>query len=158
MTAARVELVGSSPSGLSEVVAGLFEQQLRRDPGRAARLVRSVVVLEVPDAGVATTVRLAPGLVRIVDGAAPDAPLRVRADSGVLLALANVPLRHGLPDPSRPAGRAAIADVVTGRVRVRGLARHPRMLAGFLWLLSVHEERAASSSETSRSDRRGLPS
>ena len=52
MTLARVELVGSSPSGLSEMLAALLEQQLRRDPGRASHIVRSVVVLEAPDAGV----------------------------------------------------------------------------------------------------------
>ncbi|MET0801739.1 MAG: hypothetical protein ABWZ53_11295, partial [Actinomycetota bacterium] len=133
-------------------------QQLRRDPGRASHIVRSVVVLEAPDAGVATTVRLAPGRVRIVDGAASDAHLRVRADAGILLGLAGVPLRLGLPDPSRAAGRAAIADVATGRVRVRGLARHPRMLAGFLSLLSVHEAPTASSPLPSRSGRKGRPS
>ncbi|MET0801663.1 MAG: hypothetical protein ABWZ53_10900 [Actinomycetota bacterium] len=158
MTLARVELVGSSPSGLSEMLAALFEQQLRRDPGRASHIVRSVVVLEAPDAGVATTVRLAPGRVRIVDGAASDAHLRVRADAGILLGLAGVPLRLGFPDPSRAAGRAAIADVATGRVRVRGLARHPRMLAGFLSLLCVQEAPPASSPLPSRSGRMGRPS
>ena len=158
MTLARVELVGSSPSGLSEMLAAMLEQQLRRDPRRASHIVRSVVVLEAPDAGVATTVRLAPGRVRIVDGAASDAHLRVRADAGILLGLAGVPLRLGLPDPSRAAGRAAIADVATGRVRVRGLARHPRMLAGFLSLLSVHEAPTASSPRASRSGRKGRPS
>ena len=156
MTLARVELVGSSPSGLSEMLATLLEQQLRRDPGRAAHIVRSVVVLEAPDAGVATTVRLAPGQVRIVDGAAADAHLWVRADAGVLLGLADVPLRLGVPDPSRAAGREAIADVLTGRVRVRGLARHPRMLARFLSLLSVHEA-FAPPARPSRSDHGGRP-
>lgn len=139
MTAPRVELVGSSPSGLSEMLAGLLDQQLGRDPGRAAHLARSVIVLEVPDAGVATTVRLAPHRVRVADGVAPDAHLRVRADAERLLALAAVPLRFGLPDPAHPAGRAALADVATGRVRVRGLMRHPRRMARFMSLLSVHE-------------------
>ncbi|MGZ8630282.1 MAG: hypothetical protein ACXWZF_04865 [Actinomycetota bacterium] len=139
MTERRVELVGPSPSGLAEMLAGLLEQQLDRDPARARHLGRSVIVLEVPDAGVATTVRLAPGGVRVIDGVAPDAHLRVRADADRLLALAAVPLRLGLPDPTRSAGRSALADVAVGRVRVRGLVRHPRRMARFLSLLSVYE-------------------
>lgn len=139
MTVPPVELAGASPSGLAELLADLLEQHLGRDPTRAAHLVRSVVVLDVPDAGVAITVRLAPTRVRVVDGAAPDAHLRVRADADRLLALAAVPLRFGLPDPARPAGRSALVDVARGRVRVRGLVRHPVRLARFMSLLSVHE-------------------
>ena len=134
-----VELVGSSPSGLAEFLAGVLEQHLARDPARAAHLVRSVVVLDVPDADVAITVRLAPTGVRVVDGAAPDAHLLVRADAHRLLALAGVPLRFGVPDPARAEGRSALADVALGRIRVRGLVRHPIRMTRFLSLLSVHE-------------------
>jgi hypothetical protein len=134
-----VELVGPSPSGLAEMLARLLEQHLARDPTRAAHLVRSVVVLEVPDAGVAITVRLAPTGVRVVDGTAPDAHLRVRADSDRLVALAAVPLRYGMPDPTRAAGRSALVDVALGRVRVEGVFRHPVRLARFMSLLSVRE-------------------
>jgi hypothetical protein len=99
----------------------------------------SLVVLAAPDAGVAVTVRLAPGSVRVADGVAPDAHLRVVADADRLLALAAVPLRAGLPDLLHREGRATIADLVTGRVRVHGLVRHPVRLARFTSLLSVHE-------------------
>ena len=140
---ARVELVGSRPSGLAELIAGLLEQHLTREPARAALLDASTVVLVVPDAQVSVTVSLAPGTVRVADGASAQAHLRIVAPADRLLALAAAPLRAGLPDPLHPGGRSAIADVVTGRVRVRGMLRHPRRLARFTSLLSVHERVAS---------------
>lgn len=142
MIATRVTLEGVDPSGLAELVAGLLEQNLIREPSRAAHLRPSVVVMAVPDAEVAVTVRLAPGSVRVSDGVARDSHLRIVADADRLLALAAAPLRAGFPDPLDRAGRAAVADVVTGRVRVRGLVRHPVRLARFTSMLSVHEPSA----------------
>ena len=139
MNTARVELESSAPSGLAEMLAGLLEQNLAREPGRAAHLRPSVVVLVVPDAGVSVTVRLSPGGVRIADGAAAGADLRVVADADRLLCLAAAPLRAGMPDPLRRAGRAALVDVARGRVRVHGLLRHPVRLGRFTSLLSVYE-------------------
>jgi hypothetical protein len=135
----QVRLEGEDPSGLAELVAGLLQQHLAREPSRASGLRPAVVVLSVPDAEVAVTVRLSRGIIRVADGDAADAHLRIVAPSGRLLALAAAPLRAGMPDPLTRDGRAALADVLTGRVRVHGLLRHPRRLAGFTSVLSVHE-------------------
>ena len=153
MSGVRVQLDGDDPSGLAELIAGLLEQNLAREPVRVARLRPSLVALVAPDAGVAATVRLAPGGVRVADGVAADAHLRVVADADRLLALAAAPLRAGLPDPLHPDGRAALADVVTGRVRVHGLLRHPIRLARFTSLLSVYEPgpRSAKGRRSARS-------
>lgn len=137
--APEVTLEGDDPSGLAELVAGLLSQHLAREPARATLLDSSVVVLSMPDAGVAVTVRLEPGRVRVADGVAPGAHLRVVASADRVLALAAAPLRAGLPDPLRREGRAALADVLRGRVRVHGMLRHPRRLARFTTLLSVHQ-------------------
>jgi len=137
--APEVTLEGDDPSGLAELVAGLLSQQLAREPSRGTLLEPSVVVLSMPDADVAVTVRLEPGRVRVADGVAPDAHLRVIGPADRVLALAAAPLRAGIPDPLRRDGRDAIADVLRGRVRVHGMLRHPRRLARFIELLSVHE-------------------
>ena len=136
----EVTLEGDDPSGLAELVAGLLSQQLAREPSRTTLLEPSVVVLSMPDAGVAVTVRLEPGSVRVADGVAPDAHLRVVAPADRVLALAAAPLRGGLPDPLRREGRAALADVLRGRVRVHGMVRHPRRLARFISLFSVYQQ------------------
>ena len=124
------------------MVAALIEQNLERDPSRLARLRPSVVVLDATDAGVAVTARIDEAAVRVCDGTSGDAHLHIAAGADRLLALTTAPLRAGLPDPLRPGGRAALADVATGRVRVRGLLRHPVRLARFTSLLSVHERGA----------------
>jgi hypothetical protein len=139
VTGVGVTIESADPSGLAQMIAGLLEQQLAREPARAALLRPSVVELSVPDAAVAVTVRLAPDGVRIADGPAPDAHLRIVAASDRMLALAAAPLRGGIPDPLHPDGRAAIADLMTRRVRVHGLLRHPRRLTRFTSLISVHE-------------------
>ena len=132
-----VTVVGADPSGLTTLLAELIEQNLARDPGRRAMLRSCVAVLDAPDAGVTVHVRIAPGSVRVGDGDVPDAHVRVRADAERLLAITTVPLRLGLPDPTRSEGRAVLRDIALRRVRVRGLVRHPVRLARLTSLLSV---------------------
>jgi hypothetical protein len=71
------------------------------------------------------------------DGDDPRAAVRVRADAARLLDLAIVPLVLGLPDPRSPEGRAVVADLLAGRYRIDGLARHPLQALRFLRLLSA---------------------
>jgi hypothetical protein len=125
------------PSGLATMVGGLIDQNLERDPSRLRLLRPSSATITVPDAGVAITVRTGPGEVEVCDGADPDAQLAITADAERLLALTSAPLRFGLPDVFDPRGRAVLGDVLSGRVRIRGLLRHPRRLARLSSLLSV---------------------
>ena len=111
----------AGPSGLATMLQDLVEQNLRRDPARRRLLRRGVAVLEVPDAGVAVTLVMAPEAVRVRDGHDPRATLRIRADGDRLLSLAAVPLRFGVPDPFSHDGRRVLLDLLVGRVRVRGL-------------------------------------
>jgi hypothetical protein len=124
-------------SGLASMVGGLIDQNIERDPSRLRLLRTSAATITVPDAGVAITVRTGPGRVEVLDGADPDAPIAVTADSERLLALTSAPLRFGLPDVFDPRGRAVLCDVLSGRVRIRGLLSHPRRLARLSSLLSV---------------------
>jgi hypothetical protein len=132
-----VRLVGAEPSGLAEMLAGLIERRLERDPEAAARLRPTVVVLTATDAEVVVTVRLGRREVVVRDGDAPTAHLRIATTAAGLLTVASTPLRGGVPDPTTSAGRAALADVVRGRVRIHGLVAHPLRLRRVLGLLSV---------------------
>jgi hypothetical protein len=51
-----------------------------------------------------------------------------------------VPLRFGVPDVARPAGRAVVGDLLAGRLRIRRLSLHPLRLARVTKLLSVAED------------------
>lgn len=128
---------GEEPSGLANMVGGLIDQNLERDPSRLRLLRPSSATITVPDAGVAITVRTRPGEVEIRDGVDPGAQLAITADSERLLSLTSAPLRFGLPDVFDARGRAVLRDVVSGRVRIRGMVAHPRRLARLSSLLSV---------------------
>jgi hypothetical protein len=132
-----VVYVDGEPNGLADMVGELIRQNLERDPARRRLLAPCVVTIEVPDAAVASTIRLDRERVAVANGASAGADLRVRAGSGALLRLTATPLRFGLPDPLRPAGRAVIGDLLTRRVRIAGLARHPVATVRLSRLLSV---------------------
>ncbi|HEX6330587.1 MAG TPA: hypothetical protein VF129_04765 [Actinomycetota bacterium] len=136
--AGHVTLADAAPNGLATMLAGLLESNLARHPRRSRLLRSGLVEIEATDAGVVATVRMAPGRVEIAGGRAdPGADLSVHASSGDLLDLAAAPLWAGLPAPSSRDGRNVLGRLATGRVRVRGLIRHPVVLSRFARLLSV---------------------
>jgi hypothetical protein len=139
-----VSVVGPEPSGLAVMVAELIEQNLARDRARRRLLRPSVAVLDAPDAEVTVFLRIDPDEVRVGDGQVPDAHLRIQADSRRLLDLTTAPLRFGLPDVGAPEGRAIVRDLLTRRLRIRGLLRHPLRLARLTQLLSVADAGATA--------------
>ena len=134
---ARVIYADAEPSGLASLLGGLIEQNLARDPARERLLKPSLVAITAPDAGVAVTLRIDAHRVVVIEGSDDAAAIEVSADSARLLALTAAPLRFGLPDPLRPEGRAALLDVVSGRVNIRGLLTHLRGVARLTMLLSA---------------------
>jgi hypothetical protein len=124
-------------SGLAVMVGMLVEQNLGRDPSRHRLLRSSVACLSATDAEVSVTIRTSPGRVEISDGLATDAHVAVTCEGARLLHLTTAPLRFGLPDAFDPVGRAVLGDILSGRVRIRGMVRHPRRVARLASLLSV---------------------
>jgi hypothetical protein len=128
---------GDAKDGLGGMLGELVEQNLLRDPRRHRLLHRAAVVVRARDAGVSVTLRLKPGDVLVDPGEDPSAAVRITADGRDLLDVAAAPLRIGLPDPLRPAGRAALGMILTGRVRIRGLVRHLPTVRRLTMLLSA---------------------
>ena len=126
----------AEPSGITELIDGLVRQNLRRDPTRRLLPV-DVVTIEAVDADVAVSIRPSPGGIAVVDGRDPLARVVVSAASTTLLELAGAPLRFGLPDALTRDGRALIADLLTKRIRVRGLIRHLGTVRRLTMLLSA---------------------
>lgn len=134
----EVVLTDAEPSGLARMLASLLEANLARRPERIALLRPAVVEVDAADAGVAVTVRLAHGRVRVSNGSATPRPdVRVRASGHDLLALSAVPLRFGFPDPLWREGRAVLSRIASRQVRVTGMLRHPVVLSRFSRLLSA---------------------
>lgn len=133
----RVEYLEQEPSGLASMLGGLIEANLQEDPGRADLLRPGVVGIVAEDAGVAVTIRLAPGRVTVADGLVGRPQLLIRTDGETLTELSTVALRLGLPDALSPDGRAVLGKLRSGRLRVRGMLRHPVLLSRLNRLLSI---------------------
>ena len=132
-----VEYLDPEPNGLAGMVGGLIQGNLERDPSRLALLRPARIGISASDAEVSISLHLSPGAVRVVGGLTDPLHLRVLADSDVLLELTAVPLRFGMPDVFAADGRAVVGKLLSGRLRVRGLLRHPGKVARLNRLLSV---------------------
>jgi hypothetical protein len=138
MAEATVTYADLDPSGLSSMIGGLIEANLRANPDRIELLLPCAVVLTATDAEVSTSLRISRSGVEVANEPPPTGvDLGVRASSGDLIALSAMPLRFGLPDPFRREGRAIIGKLLRGRIRASGLVRHPAKLARLTRLLSV---------------------
>jgi hypothetical protein len=133
----HVVYADAAPGGLASMLGGLIEQNLARDPARRRLLRPAVYSIEAPDAGVAVTLHVDPAGVRVAEGPDPAASVHVRADAARLLAIAGAPLRFGFPDPLTGAGRSILTDILRGKVRIRGLLRHPMRVSRLTLLLSA---------------------
>jgi hypothetical protein len=133
-----------SARAFRELVQGLVDANLARDPARAMRLSRrEAASLVATDADVAVTIQMlpgapsAPGTVLVHDGRDPWAEIVVRAESLGLLELAATPLRFDLPDVTTPDGRDVVRQLVRGRIRVQGMLRHIGTVRRLSMLLSA---------------------
>jgi hypothetical protein len=95
------------------------------------------VAIVAPDAGVAVTLRLAPGRVTVADGILGRPDLVIRTDSETLTDLTAVPLRFGFPDVLTSEGRAVAGKLRSGRLKIRGMLRHAGLLSRISRVLSV---------------------
>ena len=127
-----------------DLVQELVDANLAREPERAMRVSkREAAALVATDADVAVTIQMlpgarrAPGTVLVHDGRDPWAEIVVRGESLGLLELAATPLRFDLPDVATPDGRAVLAKLMRGRIRVQGLVRHLGTVRRLSMLLSA---------------------
>jgi hypothetical protein len=133
----RVEYLDEEPNGLAAMIGGLIEGNLSQHPEREALLRPAHVGIVAVDAGVALTLRLAPGRVTVANGLARRSQVVIRTDSETLTELTSVPLRFGFPDATKRAGREATAKMLKGSLKVQGLALHPGIVSRLNRLLSV---------------------
>jgi hypothetical protein len=138
MAEVTVTYADPDPNGLSSMIGGLIEANLRANPDRAELLAPSTVELTANDAEVSASIHISPVGVTVANQPGSSrVDLGVRAVSSDLIALSAMPLLFGLPDPLRREGRAIIGGLLRGRIRVSGLVRHPAKLTRLTRLLSV---------------------
>jgi len=135
---ALVQYLDQEPNGLAAMIGGLIEANLATHPERE-KLLRPPAAIGIiaADAGVALTLRLAPGRVSVGNGLSGKPQVVIRAKSETLTELSAVPLRFGFPDAMTPEGRAATRKLFRGELEVKGLWLHPGIVSRLNRLLSV---------------------
>jgi hypothetical protein len=133
-----VEYPDGEPGGLAAMLGGVIEANLAARP-ELARLLETPATFAIvaPDVHVAVSIRLLPGRVTIRDGVVGRPDVMVTADSDTLVGLSTVPLKFGLPDVTTKEGRLVNRKLLTGKLKVKGLLRHPGKLARLNKLMSV---------------------
>jgi len=119
----EVRLGALGPDSLAPAVLALVRAGAHRDP-RAARDLRGVVLLRFLEGFPSVRIDFAGDHVTVADHDVLEPSARVDLEvSGRLpdvLLLVSVPQAAGLPLPSGPRGRAAVARLADGRVELDG--------------------------------------
>jgi hypothetical protein len=133
-----VEYPDAEPNGLAAMLGGILEGNLAAHPDRE-RLLSNVATygIRAPDVGVEVSIRLAPGKITVRNGIVGAPQILVETDADTLVGLSSVPLKFGLPDIATKEGREVNRKLLRGRLKVKGLFRHPGKLARLNKLLSV---------------------
>ena len=104
---------------VAATVLGLVERGVLLRPQLAGALdghVRLVFAEDFADVRIACR----PGHIEVLDCPGDAADLEVRASLPDLVVLVSAPLAAGLPNPTDPRGRAALARLADGRVGLTG--------------------------------------
>lgn len=131
---------GAAENGLAGMVAELLRANVASSPAKAAAFgrMKGSVGLTATDAEVSLTLAFDRGRCVVYDGVRPEAEAGVTADSDSILELSNVRIVGGLPWLLDGKGRALVAKVRRGTIRIRGLLRHPVTLTRLAVVLSVN--------------------
>jgi hypothetical protein len=123
MPAPEIQLADEARSELAVALRDAVASTLERHPerGQALAAMRDRVLVRAEDTGEAVTLVFAGGGLRIEDGEAGAAPIRIVGDRDTILALTRLPLRRGLPDLRSDAGRIVFKRQLGGELTVRGL-------------------------------------
>jgi len=130
---------GAQENGLAIMLGDLMQQNMDQHPEkvRAFGWLKGSVAITAPDAEVSLTMFFNRGSCVIFNGVVGRPDLHVEADSEVILGLSNTPLRYGLPDPLAPASKELVGRLLSGKLKIRGLAFHPLTLTLLTNVLSV---------------------
>jgi hypothetical protein len=136
----HAELVDGASSHLAVALHDAIAANLTRYPERAAALRRldRNVLIRAEDTDVTVTLEFdGAGTVRIRDGEADGAQIRIFGDEEAILALTRMPMRHGLPKLRAEPTRLVLKRQLGGELTIRGLILHARQLRLLLRVLAA---------------------
>jgi hypothetical protein len=119
----QVRLGRMVEDGVAPSILGLIERGVAREPGLASEM-RGRVVFRFAEEFSPLRIAFRPRTVVVEDGDLRKPDLVIAGRLPDIVHFTTVPTLqgrlHGLPDPRRPRGRAALARLARGRVRIKG--------------------------------------
>ena len=130
---------GAQENGLALMLADLLSQNLEQQPAKVKHFKRlkGNVSIVARDAEVALTMVFDGNACVVRDGVYGTPKLSIECDSEAVLGMSTVPLRAGLPDLLDEQGRAMLGQILSGKVKIKGLFLHPLMLVALTNIFSV---------------------
>jgi hypothetical protein len=131
-----VRLGHIAPNGISPSLFGLIERGASRRPA-AAKAIRGRVELRFDEDFAPVQISFDAGEILVEDAGGGDGwnpDLVIRGSLPDVVQLASAPLMGGLPKLTDRRGRAALARVAGGRVKIEGSRLLARRLLGLLQL------------------------
>ena len=136
--AGRVKFEGGDPDGLAAMLGAIIESNLTAHPEPEQLLLKpATYAIVAPDVDVAVSIGVSPEGVAVSNGVVGRPDVVITAESETLVGMTAVPLWFGLPDVRTREGRDVSRKLLLGRLRVKGLLRHPAKLARLNKLLKV---------------------
>ncbi|NOU29481.1 MAG: hypothetical protein HOO96_16375 [Polyangiaceae bacterium] len=137
---------GAEENGLACMLADLMRQNLEAKPHklRDFRRMSGDVAIVAEDADVSLTLRFARGTLTILDGIVGVPKLTVRGTADVIMLLSNMPIRFGLPLPTRgdadsmDVARTVMRAMGAGELHTYGMLQHPRLFLQVTRVMSVN--------------------
>lgn len=129
-------------NGVARLLARVVEEKLEEpEKKRIFDRLDFVLGVHVVDVGQSASVTFARGDATVSRGRPGKADLVVECDNSTFVQFTMVRTGwRGLPNVLDDNGRSLLRKIVTGKLRIRGLLRHPAALYGFLSFVASPED------------------
>ena len=126
--------------GLAEIVFNLIRQNLEQRPHKRSSFnaLHSNVVIVARDIDITITLVFSGGELKIYNGIAGKADLKIVADHDAILTLSLINIFMGLPNYFDATGRDILKKLLHGNLKIEGLLKHPLQLVHLTKIFSVN--------------------
>jgi hypothetical protein len=131
---------GAKDVGLAEMLFNLLRQNLEQKSQKLSSFeaLHSNVVIVARDIDITVTLAFGNGELTIYNGIVGKPDLKIIADHDAILDLSLINIFLGLPNYFDKAGRSILKKLLLGKLRIKGLLKHPLQLTHLTKLFSVN--------------------
>ncbi len=120
---------------VQELIVGNVGQSALKQA--AYEKLKGVVAIDLPDIEAAVTLIFQRGKLTIEAGITRNPAIVIKTSSDTVMDLNLLKIRFGIPYYFDSAGRRVLGHLLKGRLKIKGLFRHPVLLTRFTIIMSV---------------------